>query len=31
LPNPDEHYLPEALRRRPAEPLNRRTGRRPTD
>lgn len=31
VPDPKEHYLPEALRRPPAEPLNKRTGRRPTD
>jgi hypothetical protein len=30
-PDPDEPFLPEALRRQPTEPLNRRTGRRPTD
>jgi hypothetical protein len=29
-PAPDEEFLPEALRRRPTEPLNRRTGRNPT-
>jgi hypothetical protein len=31
LPDPDEHFLPEALRRRPTPPLNSRTGRRPTN
>ena len=30
LPDSDEYYLPEALRRPPTPPLNRRTGRRPT-
>ncbi len=30
-PSPTEAFLPEGLRRRPAEPLNRRTGRRPAD
>jgi hypothetical protein len=30
-PDPDEPYLPEALRRRPTEPLNPRTGRGPAD
>lgn len=29
-PAPDEPFLPEALRRRPTDPLNPRTGRRPT-
>ena len=29
-PSPIEPFLPEGLRRRPAEPLNRRTGRNPT-
>jgi hypothetical protein len=29
-PAPDEQFLPEALRRPPTEPLNPRTGRRPT-
>jgi len=29
-PAPDEQFLPEALRRRPTEPLNKRTGRNPT-
>jgi hypothetical protein len=31
LPAPDESFLPEALRRRPTEPLNKRTGRNPTE
>jgi hypothetical protein len=30
LPDPDEYFLPEALRRPPTAPLNCRTGRRPT-
>jgi hypothetical protein len=30
-PAPDEVFMPEALRRRPTEPLNKRTGRRPTE
>ena len=30
LPAPDEPFLPEALRRRPTEPLNKRSGRNPT-
>jgi hypothetical protein len=30
LPAADEEFLPEALRRRPTEPLNKRTGRNPT-
>lgn len=30
LPDPDEPFLPEALRRPPAPPLNKRTGRNPT-
>ena len=30
LPDPDETFLPEALRRPPTPPLNCRTGRRPT-
>ena len=29
-PLPEEHFLPEALRRPPAGPLNKRTGRNPT-
>ncbi|MBR0758415.1 hypothetical protein JQ604_40080 [Bradyrhizobium jicamae] len=29
--DPDEPFLPEALRRTPTAPLNPRTGRRPTD
>ena len=29
-PAPDEPFLPEALRRPPTDPLNPRTGRRPT-
>ncbi|MFB9270196.1 hypothetical protein ACFFWD_44935 [Bradyrhizobium erythrophlei] len=29
-PDPDEVFLPEALRRQPTPPLNPRTGRRPT-
>lgn len=29
-PDEEEEFLPEALRRRPTEPLNRRTGRHPT-
>ena len=29
-PAPDEEFLPEALRRRPTEPHNKRTGRNPT-
>ena len=28
---PGEPFLPEALRRRPTEPLNKRTGRNPTE
>jgi len=31
LPDPDEHCLPEALRRSSTAPLNSRTGRRPTE
>jgi hypothetical protein len=31
LPEPDEPFLPEGLRRRPTAPLNSRTGRHPTD
>ena len=31
LPDPDEVFLPEALRRRPTPPLNSRTGRRPAN
>lgn len=31
LPDPDEPFLPEALRRPATHPLNRRTGRRPSD
>ena len=31
LPDPDEYFLPEALRRRLTSPLNSRTGRRPTE
>ena len=31
LPDPDESFLPEALRRAPAAPLNSRAGRRATD
>jgi hypothetical protein len=30
-PAPDEEFLPERLRRRPTEPLNKRTGRNPTE
>ena len=30
-PDPQEHFLPEGLRRAPTAPLNSRTGRRPTD
>lgn len=30
LPDPNEFFLPEGLRRPPTEPLNCRTGRRPT-
>ena len=30
-PKPGEAFLPEALRRRPTEPLNPRTGRHPSD
>ena len=30
LPAADEEFLPEALRRRPTDPLNKRTGRNPT-
>lgn len=30
-PSDDEEFLPEALRRAPTEPLNKRTGRNPTD
>ena len=31
LPDPDESFLPERLRRSPTAPLNCRTGRRPTE
>lgn len=31
LPDPDEFFLPERLRRAATSPLNCRTGRRPTD
>jgi hypothetical protein len=30
VPSPDEEFLPEALRRAPMPPLNKRTGRNPT-
>ena len=30
VPSADEEFLPEALRRAPAPPLNKRTGRNPT-
>ncbi|MBI5264716.1 MAG: hypothetical protein HY852_23215 [Bradyrhizobium sp.] len=30
-PSPSESFLPEGLRRPPARPLNKRTGRNPTD
>jgi hypothetical protein len=30
-PSPDEEFLPEALRRAPTPPLNKRTGRNPTE
>jgi hypothetical protein len=31
VPSPEEEFLPEALRRAPTPPLNKRTGRNPTE
>jgi hypothetical protein len=31
VPDPDEPFLPEGLRRPPTDPLNKRSGRRPTE